>query len=193
MSGYNLDWEWSVSSCCHNAFGLVRTVCRIPRPISLGIWLHVSHVPLCIVTTDPSKTSLNPLIAIHNQPYDIPNMLCFTGNCWGQFVIIFILMYLFCKQVKASDVSVINSYLQMSQDRKTWHRRWFAVHEDFVMYSFKAHQVGPISQFHLNTLRLRQNGCHFADDIFKCNFLQTCILIKISVNFVANDPIDNQS
>jgi hypothetical protein len=43
-------------------------------------------------------------------------------------------------QVKASDPSIICAYLNMSCDRKTWHRRWFAVHKDFVLYSFKAHQ-----------------------------------------------------
>ena len=31
-------------------------------PKSLGIWLPVSHAPSCIVTTNPSKTGLNPLI-----------------------------------------------------------------------------------------------------------------------------------
>ena len=45
----------------------------------------------------------------------------------------------------------------------------------------------------LNTLRLRQNGRHFADDIFKCIFLNenVIILIKISLKFVPNGPINN--
>ena len=45
----------------------------------------------------------------------------------------------------------------------------------------------------LNTLRLRQNGRHFADDIFKCIFLNenVRILIKISLKFVPKDPIIN--
>lgn len=47
----------------------------------------------------------------------------------------------FVCQVKASDPAVISGYLSMSVDRKTWHRRWFSVHCDFVLYSFKAHQV----------------------------------------------------
>ena len=44
-----------------------------------------------------------------------------------------------------------------------------------------------------NTLWLRQNGRHFADDIFKCIFLNenVWILIKISLNFVPKDPINN--
>ena len=38
----------------------------------------------------------------------------------------------------------------------------------------------------LNTLKARQNGRHFTDDIFKCIFLNkdAWILIKISLKFV---------
>ena len=44
-----------------------------------------------------------------------------------------------------------------------------------------------------NTLRLRQNDCHFADDIFKCIFLNENIgvAIKISPKFVPKGPINN--
>ena len=56
---------------------------------------------------------------------------------------------------------------------------------------------GPVSfmdQWSLvfNTLRLRQNGCHFPD-IFKCIFLNenVWISIKISLKFVPNGPINN--
>ena len=45
----------------------------------------------------------------------------------------------------------------------------------------------------LNTLRPRQNGRYFADDIFRCNFVNEkfCILIKISLKFVPKGLIDN--
>ena len=45
----------------------------------------------------------------------------------------------------------------------------------------------------VNTLRLRQNGRHFPDDIFKCIFLNenVYILIKISLKFVPKGPIKN--
>ena len=45
----------------------------------------------------------------------------------------------------------------------------------------------------LNTLRLRQNGRHFADDIFKCIFLNENVWkpIKISLKFVPESPINN--
>ena len=46
---------------------------------------------------------------------------------------------------------------------------------------------------HLNTLRPRQNGRHFTDDIFKCIFLNESVWIpiKISLKFVPRGPINN--
>ena len=43
-----------------------------------------------------------------------------------------------------------------------------------------------------NTLRPRQNGCHFADDSLKCIFLNenVCISIDISLKFVSKHPIN---
>ena len=45
----------------------------------------------------------------------------------------------------------------------------------------------------INTLRLRQNGRHFPDDIFKWIFLNENVLIsiKISLKFVPKSPINN--
>ena len=42
----------------------------------------------------------------------------------------------------------------------------------------------------INTLRPRQNGRHFADDISKCNFY-VWISTKISLTFVLKGPINN--
>ena len=46
-----------------------------------------------------------------------------------------------------------------------------------------------------NSLRPRQNGLHFPDDIFKCIFLNEstsiCISIEISLKFVPKGPINN--
>ena len=46
---------------------------------------------------------------------------------------------------------------------------------------------------YLNTLRPRQNGCHFPDDIFKCIFMNenVWIWIKISLKFVPSGSINN--
>ena len=45
----------------------------------------------------------------------------------------------------------------------------------------------------VKTLRLRQDGRHFTDNIFKCIFFNENfrILIRISLKFVANSPINN--
>ena len=46
---------------------------------------------------------------------------------------------------------------------------------------------------YLNTLRPRQDGRHFADNICTCIFFNEnyCILIKFSLKFVGKGPIDN--
>ena len=54
------------------------------------------------------------------------------------------------------------------------------------------HRVGEwVIKF--NTLRTRQNGHHFAEDLFKCIFLNenVWILIKISFNLVPEGQINN--
>ena len=45
----------------------------------------------------------------------------------------------------------------------------------------------------LNSSPPGQNGRYFADDIFRCIFMNEsfCILIKISLKFVPRGPIDN--
>ena len=75
------------------------------------------------------------------------------------------------------------------------------LYEDEFILSFVApqHLIFPYNKgwlgnhFELNTLRPRQNGCHFADDSFKCIFLNenVWIPIKISLKFVPKGPINN--
>ena len=50
-----------------------------------------------------------------------------------------------------------------------------------------------LSRYDTITMRPRQNGRHFADDIFNCIFLNedVWIPIKISLKFVPNDSINN--
>ena len=65
-----------------------------------------------------------------------------------------------------------------------------------VLYIFRHSEDQYISMgFALNTLRSWQNGCHFADDIFKCIFFNESvwISIKISLKFVPKVPTDNKS
>ena len=53
--------------------------------------------------------------------------------------------------------------------------------------------AGYLINVEFNTLRLRQNGRHFPDDIFKCIFLNENVLIsiKISLKFVPKGQINN--
>ena len=50
-------------------------------------------------------------------------------------------------------------------------------------------------EYHINSLRPKQNGRHLAANIFKCIFLNEniCILIKISLKFVPRGPFDIKS
>ena len=53
--------------------------------------------------------------------------------------------------------------------------------------------VGLCCHAYINTLKLRQNGIQFGDDISKFIFLnENCyILIPISMKYVPNGPTDN--
>ena len=66
------------------------------------------------------------------------------------------------------------------------------IYQDFVMLHSVDHVVG-LKCYHFDTLRPRQNGRHFANDIFKCIFLNenVWILIKILLKFVPKGPIKN--
>ena len=54
------------------------------------------------------------------------------------------------------------------------------------------HNLHPCTLY-LNTLRPRQNGCHFADDTFKDIFVNenARIFIEFSLKFVPEGPINN--
>ena len=60
-----------------------------------------------------------------------------------------------------------------------------------MAWCYQHHRMGP--RQHLNTLRLRQNGRHFADDTFKCIFLNenARISLKKSFKFVPKLLINN--
>ena len=69
----------------------------------------------------------------------------------------------------------------------TEYRRWYSC------YSLIDGECMATLLALINTLRPRQNGCHFPDDIFKCIFLNENVLfaIKISLTFVPRDLINN--
>lgn len=43
-------------------------------------------------------------------------------------------------EVHPSDPSVISGYLQLKARSRTWIPRWFSLHDDFVLYSFRSHE-----------------------------------------------------
>ena len=74
--------------------------------------------------------------------------------------------------------------------------RWFS--SWFFVYSVPSHDLNQWwigVDCTLNTLRLRRNRRRFADDIFKCFFLNenVWISIRISLKFVPMGPINNNT
>ena len=61
--------------------------------------------------------------------------------------------------------------------------------------TINAHMKAKLSSQRVNTLRPRQNGRHFADDMFKCIFLNenVWITIIISLKFVPKGSINNNT
>ena len=66
------------------------------------------------------------------------------------------------------------------------------LYNDFENCIFRISATSPRGKW-VNSLRPRQNRRHFADDVFKCNFLNenVWIQIKISLKFVPKGPINN--
>ena len=62
-------------------------------------------------------------------------------------------------------------------------------------FCIRRHLTVLLSREHssVNTVRPTQNGRYFADDIFKCIFIneKLCILINISLKFVPKGRINN--
>ena len=84
---------------------------------------------------------------------------------------------------------------QLSQSPYSRWRRWILLRLRKTG-SATCHVAGImlfLRAFDFNTLRPKQNGRHFADDIFKYIFLneRVSIAIKILLKFVPNGPINN--
>ena len=75
------------------------------------------------------------------------------------------------------------------QQDKTWMSKWSTHGENTIKLCWFL--LGPVGGF--NTMRPRQNGHHFADNIFKCIFMNenVWIVFKISLNFVPKGRINN--
>ena len=74
-----------------------------------------------------------------------------------------------------------------------WVNLDIANHLLHVVWICPGNGLVPIRQQAFNTLRPRQHGRHFPDDVFKCIFLNEIVWtsIQISLKFVPKGPIDN--
>ena len=96
----------------------------------------------------------------------------------------------FCKRRRATSLIFMLQFMIVDNNFPMW-----------LLISWKlGHQPVKISvrrssftNKDINTLRPKQNGRHFADDIFKCIFLNenVWIPIKFSMKFVLKGPINN--
>ena len=73
---------------------------------------------------------------------------------------------------------------------------WYIVSDVPCSYQWNTDVSGQIRSdrgWGINTMRLKQDGRHFADNDFKCIFLNenVRISIDISLKFIPNGPIDN--
>ena len=71
--------------------------------------------------------------------------------------------------------------------------KYCRLHQAYTLGSIRCGEAVNLRVF--NSLRPRQNRRHFADDVFKCNFMNenVWIPIKISLKFVPEGPINNIS
>ena len=108
-------------------------------------------------------------------------------------------MYISCSLTLLNDVCVhqwiVNCrYTTSWKDKETWKNRNSINFLPFIFTNpAMIHHKSPKAFDQLNTLKPRQNGRHFADDMFKCIFLNDniLILIKISLKFVPRGSINN--
>ena len=111
-------------------------------------------------------------------------------------------MYVLWKSIRVTKRTAV-SHLVKPMKCTFWHRKYFAVNPAVAdaLTDVMRQWTSGISGFvycdtHIdlvNAFRPRQNGRHFADDIFKCIFLNENIWISIQISpkFVPKGPINN--
>ena len=84
-----------------------------------------------------------------------------------------------CKYLEEISI-LMHTFYYITDDVMLWYCRWLQSFSFYMYISF-------------NTLRPRQDGRHFADDVLKCIFLNqnVWILLKIRLKFVPRGPINN--
>ena len=90
-------------------------------------------------------------------------------------------------QLKVVTASVKIPFMLCTSEKYSW--KW----HDLTLFTLAAITPNRMCGLNFNTLRPRQNGRYFADDIFKCIFLNenAWISLKISLKFVPKVRINN--
>ena len=89
------------------------------------------------------------------------------------------------------------SFLIQDKDLLSLHSQYYGCWCPGNARRFSNHDINQVElcphMLSVNTLTPRQNGCHLADDIFKCIFLNenAWISLKISLKFVPKVQINN--
>ena len=127
-----------------------------------------------------SKIQLRRACIWKNQEANLGPDLChFKLSLGHNDLIIFRVLICSAENVRHSGVSLWNKW---SINEGVW-----------TYLSLMGENVSTADMFHVNILRPRQNGHRFADDTFKCIFLNkhVWISIKISLKFVPEGSINN--
>ena len=100
-----------------------------------------------------------------------------------------------CLQQHSLPVAMVKAAVNQFSLIKHWKGILLVLRDPMVLRDLTVLRDPPVSgatASHINTLRPRQNGGHFPDDIFKCIFLNenAWISIKISLKFVPKGPIN---
>ena len=100
-----------------------------------------------------------------------------------------------CSFFRANTLEILLSYTKPLH-WSCWQVLWCAkfIRKSRVMlYRTCFSSQGEMVETLINTVKSRQNDCHFPDDIFKCIFWKKNVLnlIKISLKYISKGPIDN--
>ena len=169
-SAYSTTWAetkyWTGEGGMHSCLQVLLTLTRsgLPEPFTRG---RITAAPFCWRlwwVGEPGFTSTLPLfhgVQLTSAQGQVPpswarfavrvglrlgftRESCFWQPCFCRLHNAAASSPYICQQVKASDASLLSGYLYMTCDKKVWQKRYFAVHDNFTLYAFKAHQVGTL-------------------------------------------------
>ena len=138
---------------------------------------------------------VKPILLVRDKPLGAPASVKRVLNC----IHLYLLLHLFDhKEIlhiprQHSCLGMCKISLWLDQFSLNTSEDKFHQIPNSIELSSAGWMLGLWRQLTFNTMRPRQNGRHFSDDIFKCVFLneKLWIAIRISLKFVPKDPINN--